>query len=219
MKKGMKCSFGVVLLFAMILGSGVFAASQPQRARRAGGIHGMLNDEGRAVMEAHRQEQREQMQVQMQKNREAQQALRRAMKEENDPHKQLDLLEAHIKGRQEERLRRFEEGQQARVSAYSAALAASGVDDEAREQALGRIQQRQQRQVRPAAQRDGSAALAKIEALRAQEDLTRKDVHALIVEATGPGRRRDHRIGPADGRRERPRGRQKEDHQESPVEE
>ena len=87
------------------------------RERRGTGLQGRLNEEGQAVLLTHRTQQREQMQAQVRAGHASRQELRAALQAEQDPYKQLDLLEAHVKSRQSQMAEQQEKNQQARLAA------------------------------------------------------------------------------------------------------
>lgn len=183
-----------------------------ERKRGGDGVHARLSEEGRAIMRAHREQQREQMRAQMQAGREAHQGHRAAVRAESDPYKQLDLIEANIKARQEAMSQRMEEAQQARLAAYASALGASGIEGEAREQLLGRMLVKQTEWQSKAGEH-GEAALAEIARLRAMPDLTTEAVRQAMRSMMQQGsERRGKDTG--EGRESRPRrGREREGRQ------
>jgi len=178
-----------------------------ERKRGGDGVHARHSEEGRAIMKAHREQQQEQMKARMQAGREEHQKQRAAVKAETDPYKQLDLIEANIKARQEAMSKHMEEAQQARLAAYARALAASGIEGAEREQLLGRMLVKQMEWQSKAAE-GGEAALAEIARLRTTPDLTTDAVRAAVrgMMQQGSGRRGQDTGEGREPRRGRERG-------------
>ncbi len=150
------------------------------RERKQGGEreHARLSEEGRAIMRAHREQQREQMKARMEAHREAQKQRRAAVQAETDPYRQLDLMEANVRARQRAMAKRREEARQAHLVAFAQALGASGIEGTEREQILGRmLATSQDRQA--AGDAHGEAVLAEIARLRAMPDLTTEAIREV----------------------------------------
>ncbi len=184
------------------------------RARRGGGLQGRLNEDGQAILLQHRTQQQQQMQARMQEAHNARQALRTAMRAEEDPYKQLDLLENHLQSRQAGMVEQQEKNQQARLVAYRAALEASGVEAAERDEILANMQSRQSRQ-HESMQAHQSEAMKQISALRANDALTREDVRAFTASHISRAPTRN-RSGATRQREARPRERRRGEREATP---
>jgi hypothetical protein len=186
-----------VVVASMVLGvcMPLLAEEAGQKQARQERPQARLNEEGRAIMEAHRASQQERMREQAKVQRQERAAFRETLVKEPDPHKQLDVLEANIKDRQAARAAQRESGQQARMEAYARALEVSGVPEGEREQAMVRMLSRhQERSGQRGAEGGayGDKMLEKIAALRAKPDLTTADIRQAMQQE---GEKRQMRAG------------------------
>jgi len=175
-----------------------------ERKKDGDRVHARLSEEGRAIMKAHHAQQREQRKARMEEHREQRKQHREALKAETDSYKQLDLIEANVRARQEEMAKHMEEAQQAHLAAYAEALGASGIEGVEREQILGRMLVKQQ-EWQAAAQARGEDVLAEIARLRATPDLTTEAVReaARSMMEHRKDRRKDGRRDGEDRRKDR----------------
>ncbi len=191
-----------VMLAMLVLAGTTMAETTAERGRRAEGMQAHLTEEGRAVLEAHMSQQREEMQAQMRAQQETRQALRAALGEATDPHQQLDILAEHVKARQQMMLSRQEQNQEARLAAYREALETSGVEESDRDRILQRMEQRQARQQENVASRS-EELLKEIAALRDQDDVTEGDIRTMMRSVMGPAQRERGRERERSPQRER----------------
>jgi hypothetical protein len=183
-----------VVVASLVLGFclPLLAEQAVEKPRRPGGQQGLLNEDGRAIMKAHRDAQQEQRRAQAKARREAGDAFREALAAESDPYKQLDMLEARFKEREVGAPAKRDAAQNAYLDAYSRALAASGVAEDERAKIMEKMRNRQQdrEHSRPDEGDHEANVLAEIASLRSKTDLTTEDVRRLAmrskVRAAGP---------------------------------
>ena len=137
----------------------------------------------------------EQRQAQMEEQRAARAALRKALQQETDPYKQVDLLHAHLSERQKAQQALATSQQEARLAAFGASLAEREVPMEKREQMLGQMLARHEEQARK-----GGAIMAALQAelseLKENPDLTVEEVQKAMHAAwQSMGERRQAAVG------------------------
>jgi hypothetical protein len=152
-----------------------------------------------------REQHKQQMHERMEQNREARKQLMEAVAAEEDAYKALELVRAHCVSQHEERSTYHQKMMEERLAKVAERLEGSQMDEAKRTEILSNMKTRMESQ-KTKAEAHYSELLASLDALKAKDDLVKKDILEALRNAAPERSRKD-----GDHREKGMRGKRSED--------